>query len=446
MEDGLKLISANNHAITYHEPQIGFISSWTGEALRQTITADYWKPHETKMNFPEGSILIKPQNNWRELLQTMAQLYLKGIPIDWKGFDKPYNRKNVPLPTYPFQRERYWMEAAATQKKSRLPENADPLLGELIPLPSKDILFRNEIDLNLLNYLQDHIIFNTIIFPGAGYAEILQHAARILFHNQKFTIKNLSFEQPLTFDVSKTKMIELYAKPKDDGYAVSIYSIENQNWTLHAKGELLSSTASPQASINWNSLRSICNEVVDVDSFYKQIDSIGANLGKKFQTLKKIWVSNNDVIAEIEGEAIPGLDGSFQTLFLLKKDPSVILPVGIEKISCFSEIEPSIRIHVKLKQMDENNIKTDIDVFSLEGKPILQISGFHMRKTNQSRLEKMLTKEAEVLPWLYQIIWEPKPLEVTNELKSPWTIISDKEETIDGLESNRSSLKMQLKR
>ncbi len=141
---------------------------------------------------------------------------------------------------------------------------------------------------------------------------------------------------------------------------------------------------------------------------------------------------------EIEGEeAITSLDGSIQslTLFSLKKDPSnTILPAGVDKLICFSEIEPVIRIHVRLKQRDENNVKADIDIFSLEGKPILQIVGFHMRKTDQNRVERMLEKETEAIPLFYQISWQPKPLEVFQELKSPWTIISDKKENIEGLE------------
>ena len=121
LEDGLRLIAAYNNPaelesiakeIHYHEPQIGFISSWTGQVIRKEgLTADYWKPHENIRNIPEGTLVISTQNNWKDLLQTLAQLYLNGIQIDWKAFDKPYNRKKVSLPTYPFQRERYWVEA-----------------------------------------------------------------------------------------------------------------------------------------------------------------------------------------------------------------------------------------------------------------------------------------------------------------------------------------------
>ncbi len=117
LDEGLKLLASKEAAseISYCKPQIGFISSRTGEVIRQEgITDDYWQPHKNVRNFPQGAIVISNQNNWKELLQTLAQLYLNGIRVDWKGFEKPYHRKKVSLPTYPFQRERYWVEEFLT--------------------------------------------------------------------------------------------------------------------------------------------------------------------------------------------------------------------------------------------------------------------------------------------------------------------------------------------
>lgn len=51
-----------------------------------------------------------PKQEWETLLHTMAQLYVKGADIDWKGFDAPYVRRRVPLPTYQFNRKRFWPE------------------------------------------------------------------------------------------------------------------------------------------------------------------------------------------------------------------------------------------------------------------------------------------------------------------------------------------------
>ncbi|PTL78227.1 type I polyketide synthase [Vitiosangium sp. GDMCC 1.1324] len=46
---------------------------------------------------------------WKRLLRTLGALYVKGVEVDWAAFDAPYSRRRVTLPTYPFQRERYWL-------------------------------------------------------------------------------------------------------------------------------------------------------------------------------------------------------------------------------------------------------------------------------------------------------------------------------------------------
>ncbi len=73
---------------------------------------------EGQKDIPENTLVISIQDNWKDLLQTISQLYLNGIPIDWKGFDKPYNRKKILLPTYPFQRESCWVEALKVKSKA----------------------------------------------------------------------------------------------------------------------------------------------------------------------------------------------------------------------------------------------------------------------------------------------------------------------------------------
>ena len=180
--------------IEYREPQIGFLSSWTGQVVRKEgLTADYWKPHESHQRYSRRHLKLSQLKITGKIsFKHLSRLYLNGVPIDWKGFDKPYHRKKVSLPTYPFQRERYWVEALKTLRKRSLPENADPLLGESVPLPTEEKLFRNEVDLHRLPYLQDHKAYENIIFPGVGYAQLLLLSGRKLFQSESVAIQNLS--------------------------------------------------------------------------------------------------------------------------------------------------------------------------------------------------------------------------------------------------------------
>ena len=70
------------------------------------------------------------------LLDNLSRLYLSGVAIDWKGFDAPYQRKKVVLPTYPFQRQRYW--AKALERKSEVLEEFFEIQWEQKPIQKSD--------------------------------------------------------------------------------------------------------------------------------------------------------------------------------------------------------------------------------------------------------------------------------------------------------------------
>src|SRR5579871_1696183 len=66
----------------------------------------------------------KARGEWTQMLGSLAQLYVLGAEISWTGFDKPYSRRRVPLPTYPFERQHYWFESRGASK--RLPRLSTP--------------------------------------------------------------------------------------------------------------------------------------------------------------------------------------------------------------------------------------------------------------------------------------------------------------------------------
>ncbi len=135
--------------IDLKQPQIPLISNLTGErASSEIITPKYWcrqlrqpvqfstgintlyrqgydvfleigaKPTLIQMGrncLPENKGLWFPslqphQENWQSLLFSLSSLYLEGSIVDWKGFDQDYSRHHLRLPTYPFQRQHYWVD------------------------------------------------------------------------------------------------------------------------------------------------------------------------------------------------------------------------------------------------------------------------------------------------------------------------------------------------
>ncbi|NEP11408.1 MAG: acyltransferase domain-containing protein, partial [Symploca sp. SIO2C1] len=149
MEPILAEFEAIARKITYNQPQIPLISNLTGKPVDKSIaTANYWVSHirqpvqfarsmETlhqqgykvfleigpkpillgmgRQCLPENQGIWLPslrsqKSNWEQMLSSLGELYVRGLKVDWSGFDRDYARSQVMLPTYPFQRERYWIE------------------------------------------------------------------------------------------------------------------------------------------------------------------------------------------------------------------------------------------------------------------------------------------------------------------------------------------------
>ena len=141
-------------------PRLGLISNVTGGSAGLEVTeADYWWRHlRQPVRFTEGMATLLEQgcaafieigpaptllgmgqrclaegdrlwlpslrrgrDDWSQIVESLGSLYVRGAEVDWEGFDRDYPRRKVALPTYPFQRERYWVE------------EPQPLPGEGVP-------------------------------------------------------------------------------------------------------------------------------------------------------------------------------------------------------------------------------------------------------------------------------------------------------------------------
>ncbi|WP_323808745.1 type I polyketide synthase [Nostoc sphaeroides] len=135
--------------ITYSSPKISLISNLTGQPISDEMaTPEYWCNHVRqavrfadsmealyqrgykifveigpkpilmgmgRYCLPEGEGVWLPslrtgREDWQQILDSLATLYISGAIVDWNGFDRDYARRRVVLPNYPFQRQRYWFE------------------------------------------------------------------------------------------------------------------------------------------------------------------------------------------------------------------------------------------------------------------------------------------------------------------------------------------------
>ncbi len=150
--------------LNYSAPSIPIISNLTGKMLdgKNIPDAQYWRSHiREAVQFNAGmqllaekgcEVFIEPgphpvmlgmgrrclpdvdglwvpslkreQDDWQMMLNSLGTLYVNGVEVDWRGFDNDYSRNRIPVPTYPFLGERYWVELRSEKPRARLMADA----------------------------------------------------------------------------------------------------------------------------------------------------------------------------------------------------------------------------------------------------------------------------------------------------------------------------------
>jgi acyl transferase domain-containing protein len=113
---------------------------------------------------PVLSTLVRKEDEVEALLAAAGGLWALGVPLDWEALE-PGDRRPADLPTYPWQRERYWDETDAS-RSDRLGAAPHPLLGR--PQVTAHPTWQLELDAGAAPYLPDHRIQGAIVFPGAA--------------------------------------------------------------------------------------------------------------------------------------------------------------------------------------------------------------------------------------------------------------------------------------
>ena len=90
-------------ALSKRRPKVGFRCS-------DAATLERWGQWGIEPDEGEPALWVEAGSDWKGVLENLAHLYVNGVQVDWVGFDREYRRQPLVLPTYPFQRQRHWVD------------------------------------------------------------------------------------------------------------------------------------------------------------------------------------------------------------------------------------------------------------------------------------------------------------------------------------------------
>ena len=374
--------------------------------------------------------------DWQMLLTSLATLYVEGIEIDWRGFDERHDWQPVDLPTYPFQRQRYWADMApATELQARstepAPKQGHPLLGTQLPLAHVDTLyFAGRIRPASASFLQAHQVFQTPVLPAVGYLEMALAAGRAVQPDAGISLDAVTLHQACVFDAPKT--LQLVLHPGATGYRFEVFSTPDAeaDWTLHASGQIAVSSApvrSSEPTDELAGLQSQCPEPIAVETCYQWLAERGIGYGASFRALQHIRRGHHQVLSQLR--LAPDLHStihdyvmhpvlldaglqSLAALFVDHPEATTYLPAGVGHVSLvpataldLTRADVHVWSHAQV-QYEAGRLRADIRFFHPDGRLFASLSDVRLRPANAAHI----LRQDDVEDWLYQVDWHPAAL------------------------------------
>lgn len=425
--------------------------------------------------------LRQNRDDWDEMLTSLSQLYVHGVEIDWGGFDRDYQRSKLSLPTYPFQRERYFVEKRLRQTDRReATDSLHPLAERLISSPSlKDVVFETNISAASHGFLQDHRVFGRIVFPATAYLETVRAAATLGLGDRKWVIENLVIGEALVLEETETKKFQVVLSSVGEKTArFQVFSSDigaaqaQTGWRLHVSGDLLEGhclqrpdchSTEPQAlqptPLQRQAVRGALSRIdidallrnaepVGAESFYGDYKRRGLDFGPRFHGVKEVWRNAGTAVglietpAELRGDWIkylihPALlDACVQVVacavgeaFPGHNEPGLFMPLGIESFQVFGDPQEKLWsiARVDAAETRAETVKAEIQIADEQGNLVAELRGLSFKRADRGLLERAVHRRMDEL--LYETAWIPLDQlapAAASDSRRRWLILADR--------------------
>lgn len=351
------------------------------------------------------------------LLETAMDLHLAGVVLDFKALTP--SRRHLTLPTYSWDKARWWNESA-DMREGRLAPGGRGLLD--IRLARATPTWITRLDSRHMAFLKDHRVENLIIFPAAGFVEMVLEAGVQLFESKAFVIEDFEIRKPLILpDPPSGLLLELTYDLTERTFSIQSRFESGASWSTHVVGSMRGErTESSFATSAWEA-STLPN--VGLDTFYGHMADMGLRYGEEFRPIRELSagagkssgrVSLGQTIAQRAAEypLHPVLfDGALQIFSagaatIEGRTAGLRLPVRFARILFLRSPGASSLVRAGVKQANDEFVEGGIDLFDETGRPCVRIDGFRAISVEGAKRTGKTGKGRDVT---YHVAWENRP-------------------------------------
>lgn len=346
--------------------------------------------------------LRRDRSAWDVLLESVAKCYVHGHDIHWERLVDP-PRTRVPLPSYPWQKERYWLDGLPVHPgglDNR--DNSDylggqggpagqrylhPLIGRVVEssVDPDSRVWERAISLASHPILADHTVLDRSIMPLTGQIEMLYETLEEAELPVAFA--GLELLQPLLLSEIGAHLVQVVRRQNRYTLSSKPESKETAStWLAHMRTGRSGVTGLSE-TIDLEAIRSRCDRRITHRRFYERAAELGFEYGPAFRQVDEAVYSEREVLISLasstEGHGPyrlhPGvLDAGLQALLLLAPDDSPHLPVGVKNIVLqrLPERDEVLVAYARLQESSEDNgLLADVYLVDEEGFPVVALEG-----------------------------------------------------------------------
>ncbi|MDI1475031.1 type I polyketide synthase [Polyangium sp. y55x31] len=406
------------------------------------------------------------------VLSSWAELFTSGVALQHARMFRGAQR--APLPTYPFQRERYWLNVPSARSTAVARAGATlghPLLGApfRMSVPKGTVFWEQELSSEALPWLRDHCVEESCVFPGAGYVEMGLAAAREVLRDRGVSIEEIELRQALVLTDATPALVQITLE--EAGPSNFRLSIAERQGSAGPEAEpwreLVSARVGPapenegagDGAPRLDEARARCVRERSVDAHYESFSERGHRYGPAFRGLRRLFrdAEGRHALGQVAlPDAASGasaflihpalLDACIHVLFAAEPADAPVpagplVPVKIDRVHGFRPASKRELVWCEATvsaRRGAPGIVADLCIWEESGALVGRIDGLHLEPLGRGAT-------ARVEPWskwLLGVAWrgfEEAPRPPAKAAPGRWLVLSDQKEFADAIAAELAS-------
>jgi len=479
--------------ISHHAAKLPFVSNLDGEVMTVAPYALHWSRHlREPVRFADGMLtlaelecehfieigphpvllplaqmclggkqksaaciasLAREKSDADAFSDMLVALYLGGHNINWAAVHADASRHRVQLPTYPFQRQRHWVDDTPAREPSRSDAIVHPFVGAPIPSGADEVRYEARFNLERASYLSDHKIFGSVILPTSAELELAIAVGGKHFGTSHICLDDAMHHQAMLLGDSRNPAVQIILSGlKPDRANFKLVSVDDESpdsARIHMTGTLRRSEPSRTPNLPLERIQAKCQKQLSSDELYDRLHELGLDYGPGFRGIREASLGEHETLTRVQ---LPGGVGDGRYLihpaFLdacLHIYPAVLdahersgskatnchLPVSIQRFRCYQDGIDKAWVHTTLRSVtpDKTQAVLDINIYDDAGRAVADLQGLTVRRLAADFASARSIKD----DLLYRVAWQRKdgaPAEAAPACApASWIIFDDAKRT-----------------